>query len=77
MRKIKKARIFPGLCGLSGGESRYNYIVCIHAQNGTRPWQGRQQAHLVPHMTDIPLKITYLSSWVKYWPWGVAPAEGA
>jgi len=30
------------------------------AQNGTRPWQGRQQAHLVPDSGDISIKNTAL-----------------
>src|SRR4051794_38174890 len=64
--KTKKARIFRAFVVSALVNSRYDYIGFTHAQNGTRPWQGRQQAHLVPHTgNDIPLKVTHLARTVN------------
>jgi len=61
-RKQKKARKIPGLSGVSAVESCSDYVVLTPARrNGTRPWQGRQQAHIVPHSgSDITIKNTAL-----------------
>ena len=44
-------------------ESYSDYVVLTpERRNGTRPWQGRQQAHPIPHITsDITSKIAHLA----------------